>query len=72
MPLFRAAKVLPVQRGGGMKQPGMLAAEQKLKEGQWVHIFPEGTRSQVGVRRDACVEVMRIQPSTTSIVTPML
>lgn len=49
VPLFRAAKVLPVQRGGGMRQPGMLAAEKKLQEGQWVHIFPEGTRSQVCV-----------------------
>ena len=47
VPLFRAAKVLPVQRGGGMTQPGMQAAEKKLQEGQWVHIFPEGTRSQV-------------------------
>ena len=39
--------MLPVQRGGGMRQPGMQAAEQRLRDGEWVHIFPEGTRSQV-------------------------
>ncbi|GAX79696.1 hypothetical protein CEUSTIGMA_g7137.t1 [Chlamydomonas eustigma] len=50
VPFFRAAKVLPVQRGGGMRQPGMQAAEEQLRCGQWVHIFPEGTRSQGGGR----------------------
>ena len=46
---FRAGKVLPVARGRGMHQPGLAAAELRLAEGQWVHIFPEGTRSQTGV-----------------------
>ena len=46
---FRAGKVLPVTRGRGMHQPGLAAAESRLAEGQWVHIFPEGTRSQTGV-----------------------
>lgn len=44
-PFFRAGKVLPVQRGGGMHQPGMQAAELALQRGEWVHIFPEGTRT---------------------------
>lgn len=48
IPFFRAAKVLPVVRGAGMAQPGMLAAEERLAAGEWVHIFPEGTRSRDG------------------------
>ncbi|KAK9823150.1 hypothetical protein WJX72_000637 [[Myrmecia] bisecta] len=45
---FRAAKVLPVERGAGLQQTGMLAAESRLNAGDWVHIFPEGTRSTDG------------------------
>lgn len=47
---FRAGQVLPVERGRGMQQPGMKAAEAKLAAGEWVHIFPEGTRSTDGTR----------------------
>ena len=35
---FRAAKVLPVQRGAGLLQPGLLAAERRLAHGDWVHM----------------------------------
>lgn len=45
---FRAAKTLPVERGAGLQQAGMRAAEQRLNAGEWVHIFPEGTRSKTG------------------------
>lgn len=41
-------QTLPVERGKGMDQPGMRAAEQRLAAGDWVHIFPEGTRSPDG------------------------
>lgn len=45
---FRAGQTLPVERGKGMDQAGMRAAEQRLAAGDWVHIFPEGTRSPDG------------------------
>uniref|UniRef100_A0A061RWE6 Tafazzin family protein n=1 Tax=Tetraselmis sp. GSL018 TaxID=582737 RepID=A0A061RWE6_9CHLO len=43
---FRAGKVLRTERGGGLQQPAMWAAEDRLSRGEWVHIFPEGTRSR--------------------------
>ncbi|BDA47309.1 probable Tafazzin [Coccomyxa sp. Obi] len=45
---FRTAKVLPVERGAGLDQAGMRAAEARLAAGDWVHVFPEGTRSRDG------------------------
>ena len=57
---FRAGKVLPLQRGGGLEQAGLAVAERRLAEGQWVHIFPEGTRSQTGVMGPVRVGVGRL------------
>ena len=37
-----------MERGAGLQQPGMLAAEQRLAAGDWVHVFPEGTRTKDG------------------------
>ncbi|CAI5520625.1 unnamed protein product, partial [Closterium sp. Naga37s-1] len=45
---FTSLRALPVERRGGLQQPGMVAAAQRLAEGGWVHIFPEGTRSLDG------------------------
>ena len=57
---FRAGKVLPLTRGLGLEQPGMAAAEARLASGQWVHIFPEGTRSQTGAMGPVRVGVGRL------------
>jgi len=42
---FEIGKVIPIQRSGGIMQPSMLLAVNKLERGDWLHIFPEGTRS---------------------------
>lgn len=41
-------QVLPIDRGQGLQQQGMQAAQQRLSRGDWVHVFPEGTRSRDG------------------------
>ncbi|MCO4773512.1 MAG: 1-acyl-sn-glycerol-3-phosphate acyltransferase [Deltaproteobacteria bacterium] len=44
--LFNAGKGVPVVRGGGIHQPGVEFMKQRLLAGDWVHVFPEGTRTR--------------------------
>lgn len=44
--LFTAGKSVPIVRGAGVDQPGMRYLADRLREGEWVHIFPEGGRSR--------------------------
>jgi 1-acyl-sn-glycerol-3-phosphate acyltransferase len=41
-------KCIPVERGKGIDQSAQKIVTRKLKEGNIVHIFPEGTRSRSG------------------------
>lgn len=51
---FRA-KILPIVRGLGLKQPGMSMAKEAIYNGDWLHIFPEG----------------RVNMSSSAILTPL-
>jgi monolysocardiolipin acyltransferase len=52
--MLQYAKVLPIWRGQGMHQLGMQLAVERLNKGDWIHLFPEGTRSLDGVHMSAC------------------
>lgn len=41
-------KCIPLERGKGIDQPSQKIVTEKLKQGNVVHIFPEGTRSRTG------------------------
>ncbi|MGH2668579.1 MAG: lysophospholipid acyltransferase family protein [bacterium] len=44
--IFRAGKCVPIVRGAGFDQPGFYFLRDRLNEGAWVHIFPEGGRTR--------------------------
>jgi monolysocardiolipin acyltransferase len=39
---FHTGQTLPIVRGAGIYQEGMETAIKLLKQGKWVHIFPQG------------------------------
>ncbi len=43
---FGLGKGVPIVRGGGLDQPAMHFLAERLQAGEWVHVFPEGTRSR--------------------------
>lgn len=43
---FNSGRVVPIVRGGGINQPGMQFLRDRLAEGEWVHMFPEGGRTR--------------------------
>mmetsp|Transcript_12636 Transcript_12636/g.18916 ORF Transcript_12636/g.18916 Transcript_12636/m.18916 type:complete len:322 (+) Transcript_12636:37-1002(+) len=44
--VLTSTKVIPVERGGGLEQFAIRFATEKLNKGEWIHLFPEGTRSR--------------------------
>ena len=44
--IFNAGKCVPIVRGRGFDQPGFDFLVARLREGEWVHIFPEGGRTR--------------------------
>ncbi len=44
--IFSRGKAVPIVRGGGLAQTGFTFLRDRLREGAWVHIFPEGGRTR--------------------------
>ncbi|XP_010417474.1 PREDICTED: N-acylphosphatidylethanolamine synthase isoform X1 [Camelina sativa] len=51
--IFRSGKCIPITRGGGIYQEHMNESLQRLKDGSWLHTFPEGKvfQEDVPIRR---------------------
>ncbi|KAG7587531.1 Phospholipid/glycerol acyltransferase [Arabidopsis thaliana x Arabidopsis arenosa] len=61
--IFRTGKCIPITRGGGIYQEHMNEALQRLKDGSWLHTFPEGKVFQEDV------PIRRLKWGTASLIT---
>ncbi|KAG9297922.1 hypothetical protein G9A89_018750 [Geosiphon pyriformis] len=70
---FAFGQVVPTVRGAGIYQPAMNFALDRLNEGKWVHIFPEGkinpTPSMIPLRWG--VGRLMMETSNLPIVVPL-
>lgn len=46
---LRLGKAMPIQRRGGISQSFLRTAADKLSNGDWVHVYPEGRVRQIGM-----------------------
>lgn len=68
--VLRSAKCVPFTRGLGVFQPGMERLIRLLKEGNVVHIYPEGTRTRTGEIGKGKIGVGRLVRETGAKVIP--
>lgn len=45
---FQSGKTLAIERGKGLNQPVMRIAAQRVAQGDWLHVFPEGRVGYAG------------------------
>jgi 1-acyl-sn-glycerol-3-phosphate acyltransferase len=71
--IFSSGKVIPIIRGAGIDQEAVHFCMDRLREGQWVHIFSEGKVNQTGILKKLRWGIGKLTTATepTPIVLPI-
>ncbi|MBS1261223.1 MAG: 1-acyl-sn-glycerol-3-phosphate acyltransferase [Calditrichaeota bacterium] len=69
--LLKKAQAIPITRGHGVDQPGMMRLKELLSGDAIVHIYPEGTRSRTGNINPGQIGVGRLAYQTKVKVVPV-
>ena len=68
---MKKTKCIPVVRGKGIYQEGVVRLIEALREGGVLHIFPEGTRTRSGEMGEPKAGIGRIVYESGALVVPM-
>ncbi len=68
---MRQVKSIPLERGKGMNQEGMMRLSDAVKNGGILHIYPEGTRSRTGKIGEPKPGIGKIICETSAPVVPV-
>ncbi len=68
---LQKCQAIPITRGRGVFQPGMMRVKELLQEGKIIHIYPEGTRSRSGDIGRGQVGVGKLARETKMKVVPV-
>lgn len=72
--IYSGGRCVPIIRGGGLEQPGFDFLIERLKNGEWVHIFPEGGRTRdpnALMQKDFKVGIGKLMWAANPVVMPL-
>jgi monolysocardiolipin acyltransferase len=71
--IYSSGRCVPIIRGGGLNQPGFDFLIERLRNGEWVHIFPEGGRTrdkEYRLQRDFKVGIGKLIYEANPVLMP--
>jgi monolysocardiolipin acyltransferase len=71
--IYSGGRCVPIIRGGGLDQPGFDFLVDRLNNGEWVHIFPEGGRSrdkEHRIQQNFKIGIGKLMRETNPVVMP--